>query len=116
MPPIYSASHRNSIGKEARCYTRVIKGRALGELRVQAKSSKLSLSRPNCWLIKAGTELEGASVSSLCLRDEAKIETEQEEGQMDDGAATAGLRCFDKTCPQQRDRNISEIEIEQMAR
>jgi hypothetical protein len=34
----------------------------------------------------------------------------------DDGAATADLRCFDKTCPQQRHRNIGEIEIEQNAR
>jgi hypothetical protein len=57
-----------------------------------------------------------ASVSSLWLPDEAKIETEQEEDEMDDGAATADLRCFDKTCPQQGHRNIGEIEIEQNAR
>src|SRR5262245_36556608 len=37
--------------------------------------------------------------------DEAKIETEQEEDEMDDGAATADLRCFDKACPQQRHRH-----------
>ena len=37
---------------------------------------------------------------SLWLPDEAKIETEQEEYEMDDGAPTADLRCFDKTCPQ----------------
>ena len=30
-----------------------------------------------------------ASVSSLWLPDEAKLETEQEEDEMDDGAATA---------------------------
>jgi hypothetical protein len=48
-----------------------------------------------------------ASVSSLWLADEAKIETEQEEDEMDDGAATADLRCCDKTCPQQRHRNIA---------
>jgi hypothetical protein len=54
--------------------------------------------------------------SSLWLADEAKIETEQEEDEMDDGAATADLRCFDKTCPQKRHRNIGEIEIEQNAR
>ena len=54
--------------------------------------------------------------SSLWLADEAKIETEQEEDEMDDGAATADLRCSDKTCPQQRHRNIGEIEIEQNAR
>jgi hypothetical protein len=53
-----------------------------------------------------------ASVSSLWLPDEAKIETEQEEDEMDDGAAPADLRRFDKTCPQQRHRNIGEIEIE----
>ena len=55
------------------------------------------------------------SVSSLCLPGEAKIETQQEEDEMDDGAATANLRCFDKTCTQQRHRNIGEIEIEQNA-
>jgi len=53
-----------------------------------------------------------ASVSSLWLPEEAKIETEQEEDEMDDGAAPADLRCFDETCPQQRHRNIGEIEIE----
>jgi hypothetical protein len=57
-----------------------------------------------------------ASVSSLWLPDEAKIETEQEEDGMDDGAATADLRCFDKTSPQQRHRNIGEIQIEHNAR
>ena len=56
------------------------------------------------------------SSSNLRFSDEAKIETEQEEDEMDDGAATADLRCFDKTCPQQRHRNIGEIEIEQNAR
>src|SRR5215831_8603887 len=56
------------------------------------------------------------SVSSFWLPDEAKIETEQEEDEMDYGAATADLRCLDKTCPQQRHRNIGEIEIEQNAR
>src|SRR5262245_53285507 len=55
-------------------------------------------------------------VLSLWLPDEAKIETDQEEDQMDDGAATADLRCLDKTCPQQRHRNIGEIEIEQDTR
>src|SRR5215813_10480891 len=55
-------------------------------------------------------------VSSPWLPDEAKIETEQEEDEMYDGPATADLRCFDKTCPQQRHRNIGEIEIEQNAR
>jgi hypothetical protein len=55
------------------------------------------------------------SVSSLWLTDEAKIETEREEDEMDDGATTADLRCFDKTCPQQGYRNIGEIEIEQNA-
>jgi hypothetical protein len=53
-----------------------------------------------------------SAVSSLWLPEETKIETEQEEDEMDDGAATADLRCFDKTCPQQRHRNIGEIEIE----
>jgi hypothetical protein len=57
-----------------------------------------------------------ASVSSLWLPNEAKIETAREEDEMDDGAATADLRCFDKTCPEQRHRNIGEIEIEQNAR
>ena len=57
-----------------------------------------------------------ASVSSLWFPDKAKIETEQEEDEMDDGAATAELRCFDKTSPQQRHRDIGEIEIEQNAR
>ena len=55
-------------------------------------------------------------VSRLLLPDETKIETEQEEDEMDDGAATADLRCFDETCPQQRHRYIGEIEIEQNAR
>lgn len=41
-----------------------------------------------------------ASVSNLWLPDEAKIDTEREEDEMDDGADTADLRCFDKTCPQ----------------
>src|ERR1700730_9564453 len=57
-----------------------------------------------------------ASVSSLWLPDEAKIETEREEDEMDDGAATADLRCFDKTYPKERHRNICETEIEQNAR
>jgi hypothetical protein len=51
--------------------------------------------------------------SSLWLPDEPGIETNQEDNEMDDGPATADLRCFDKTCPQQRHRNIGEIEIEQ---
>jgi hypothetical protein len=34
----------------------------------------------------------------------------------DDGAATADLGCFDKTCLQQRHRSIGEIEIKQNAR
>jgi len=50
------------------------------------------------------------------LLDEAKIETEQEEDEMDDGAGAADLGCFDKTCTQQRHRNVGEIEIEQNAR
>jgi hypothetical protein len=54
-------------------------------------------------------------VSSLWLPDKAKIETEQKEDEMDDGAATADPRGFDKTCPQQRHRNIGGIEIEQNA-
>ena len=53
-----------------------------------------------------------ASVSSIWLPDEAKIETEQEEDEMDDRAAPADLRRFDKTCPQQRHRNIGEKKIE----
>ncbi len=51
-----------------------------------------------------------ASVSSLWLPDEIKIETELVEDEMDDGAANGDPRCFDKTCPQQRHRNIGEIE------
>jgi hypothetical protein len=46
---------------------------------------------------------------------EAKIETEHEENEMDEGAASADLGCFDKTCPQQGQRNIGEKEIEQNA-
>jgi hypothetical protein len=46
------------------------------------------------------------------LPDEAEIDTEQEENEMDDGTATADLGCCDKTCPQERHRNIGEIEIE----
>jgi hypothetical protein len=53
-----------------------------------------------------------ASVSSFWLPDEAKVETEQEEDEMDYAAGAADLRCFDKTCPQQRHRNVGEIEIE----
>lgn len=34
---------------------------------------------------------------------------------MDDGAAAADLRGFDKTCSEQRHRNRGEIEIEQNA-
>jgi hypothetical protein len=67
----------------------------------------------NDHLIPPGTLM---FISSLWLPDEAKIETEQEEDEMDDGAATADLRCFDKTRPQQRHRNIGETEIEQNAR
>lgn len=44
---------------------------------------------------------EPAPVSSLWLPDEAKIETEQKQDEMGDGATTTDLRCFDKTCPQQ---------------
>src|SRR6516165_3198248 len=55
------------------------------------------------------------SFLSLWPPDEAKIETEHEEDEMDDGAASADLGCFDKTRPQQRHRNIGEIEIEQNA-
>jgi hypothetical protein len=47
--------------------------------------------------------------------DEAKIEAEHEEDEMNDRAASADLGCFDKTCPQQRHGNIGEIEIEQNA-
>jgi hypothetical protein len=54
--------------------------------------------------------------SLFWLPDEAKVETEQEEDEMDDGATTADLRCFDETCPQERHRYISKIEIEQNAR
>ena len=39
-------------------------------------------------------------LSTLWLPDEAKIETEQEEDQMDEGATPADLRRFDKICPQ----------------
>jgi hypothetical protein len=56
------------------------------------------------------------SVSSLWFPDKAKIETEPEEDEMDDGATTADLRCFDKTSPQQRHRDIGKIEIEHNAR
>jgi hypothetical protein len=56
------------------------------------------------------------SILSLWLPDEAKIETEQEEDEMDDGPSTADLWCFDKICSQQRHRNVGEIEIEQNAR
>jgi len=56
------------------------------------------------------------SVSGFWLRDKAEIETEQEEDEVDDGAATADLRSFDKARPQQRHRNIGEIEIEQNTR
>jgi hypothetical protein len=45
-----------------------------------------------------------ASVSRRYLPDETKIEQskKQEEDEMDDGAATADLRCFDKICSQKR--------------
>jgi hypothetical protein len=56
------------------------------------------------------------SVSSRWLPDEAKIETKQEEDEMHDGATTADLRCFDKTCAQQRHRNIGEIKVEHRTR
>src|SRR5262249_21516628 len=46
------------------------------------------------------TQANMASVSSRWLPDEPKIETEQEEDEMDDRSAAADLRCFDKTCPQ----------------
>ena len=49
------------------------------------------------------------------LSNKTKIEARQEEDEMDDGAATADLRRLDKTCAQQRHRNIGEIEIEQNA-
>src|SRR5215831_10976052 len=67
-------------------------------------------------LIAAGVALGmSALVLSLWPPDEAKIETEPEEDEMDDGAAGADLGCFDKTCPQQGHRNIGEIKIEQNA-
>ena len=53
-----------------------------------------------------------AALLSFWPSDEAKMETEHEEDEMDDGAASADLGCFDKTRPQQRYRNIGEIEIE----
>jgi hypothetical protein len=56
-----------------------------------------------------------AFVLSLWPLYEAKIETEHEEDEMDNGAASTDFGCFDKTCPQQRHRNIGEIEIEQNA-
>ena len=55
-------------------------------------------------------------VLGLWLPDEAKIKADQEENEMDDGTATADLWCFDKLRPQQRHRDIGEIEIEQNAR
>jgi hypothetical protein len=48
-------------------------------------------SRTQCCMIR--------SYLSLWLPDEAEIETEQEEDEMDDGATPADLRCFDKICP-----------------
>jgi hypothetical protein len=47
------------------------------------------------------------------LSNKTKIEARQEEDEMDDGAATADLRRLDKTCAQQRHRNIGEIEYEE---
>ncbi len=44
------------------------------------------------------------TASNLWLADEAKIETEQEEYEMDDSAVPADLGCLDKTCPQHRHR------------
>jgi hypothetical protein len=38
-------------------------------------------------------------VSSPWLADEAKIETAEEEDEMDDGATAADSGCFDKTRP-----------------
>jgi hypothetical protein len=52
-------------------------------------------------------------VSSLWLPREAKVETEQEEDEMDDRADAADPWCFDQTCSQQRHRNAGEIEIKQ---
>jgi hypothetical protein len=63
--------------------------------------------------IEEGKLIGKVEISGLRLLDETKIETEQEEDEMDDGAASADLGCFDKTGPQQRHRNICEIEIEQ---
>ena len=54
-------------------------------------------------------------VLNLLLPDKAKIEIGQEEEKMDDGAASADPGCFNKTCAQQRHRNIGEIEVEQNA-
>jgi hypothetical protein len=53
-----------------------------------------------------------AFLLSLSSPDEAKIKTEHEENEMNDGAASTDLGRFDKTRPQQRHRNIGEIEIE----
>jgi hypothetical protein len=51
----------------------------------------------------------------LWLPDEAKIGTQQREDEMDDGAVTTDPMCFDKTCSQDRHRNIGQMEIEQKA-
>ncbi len=54
--------------------------------------------------------------SRLWLADEAKMEAEQEENEMDGGAAAADLRRFDEACPKQRHRKARKIEIEQNPR
>jgi len=56
-----------------------------------------------------------AYVSNPWPSDEAKIETDQEEDEMNDRAVSADVGCLDETGPQQRHRNIGEIEIEQYA-
>ena len=65
---------------------------------------------------RSGYKDSSANTARALATANSLMRQEQEEDEMDDGAATADLRCFDKTCPQQRHRNIGEIEIEQNAR
>src|SRR5262245_37796828 len=62
----------------------------------------------------------GRRLQRRCLRfwlaEEAKIETQQKQDEVDDGTAGADHWCFDKACADQRYRHIGEVEIDKYAR
>jgi hypothetical protein len=56
--------------------------------------------------------LRHAVASYLRLLDPAKIETQQEEDEMHDGAGATQRRRLNEICSQQRHRNFGAVEVE----